>query len=207
MRHSQGFVPWCTAAKLWRVSCFLIFQIATPIIIVKDNEAWRSRRKPHAKSEPGQDYTARRTGIATARTGLQQQGDRGATQHQPQNGEATSPDSVPAGWNKRWKKTGQVGDRDVRKGADEIMQPRERLTIKEMQVAALVWEGQTNREIARAIGTTEQVVKNYLRNTFDKLGVWSRLELAIYVARHGGERSRNEIAVQPVDVLSGVVAS
>ena len=50
------------------------------------------------------------------------------------------------------------------------MQPRERLTAKEMQVAGLVWEGQTNREIARAIGTTEQVVKNYLRNTFDKLG-------------------------------------
>ena len=34
------------------------------------------------------------------------------------------------------------------------MQPRERLTAKEMQVAALVWEGQTNREIAKAIGTT-----------------------------------------------------
>jgi DNA-binding NarL/FixJ family response regulator len=66
------------------------------------------------------------------------------------------------------------------------MQPRERLTAKELQVAALVWEGLTNREIARAIGTTEQVVKNYLRNTFDKLGVWSRLELAIYVAGHGG---------------------
>ena len=29
--------------------------------------------------------------------------------------------------------------------------PRERLTAKEMQVAALVWEGQTNREIARAM--------------------------------------------------------
>jgi len=67
------------------------------------------------------------------------------------------------------------------------MQPRERLTVKEMQVAALVWEGQTNREIAKAIGTTEQVVKNYLRNTFDKLGVWSRLELAMYVASHGGK--------------------
>ena len=67
------------------------------------------------------------------------------------------------------------------------MQPRERLTTKELQVAILVWEGLTNREIARAIGTTEQVVKNYLRNTFDKL-VWTRLELAIYVAGHGGAR-------------------
>ena len=76
------------------------------------------------------------------------------------------------------------------------MQPRERLTDKEMHVAALVWEGQTNREIASVIGTTEQVVKNYLRNTFDKLGVWSRLELAIYVARYGGDRWRNEIALR-----------
>ncbi len=66
------------------------------------------------------------------------------------------------------------------------MQPRDRLTGKETQVASLVWEGLTNREIAQIIGTTEQVVKNYLRNTFDKLGVWSRLELALYVANHGG---------------------
>jgi len=66
------------------------------------------------------------------------------------------------------------------------MQPRDCLTGKETQVASLVWEGLTNREIAQIIGTTEQVVKNYLRNTFDKLGVWSRLELALYVANHGG---------------------
>jgi len=66
------------------------------------------------------------------------------------------------------------------------MQPCDRLTAKEIQVAMLVWEGQTNREIASVIGTTEQVIKNYLRNTFDKLGVWSRLELALYVAAHGG---------------------
>ena len=68
------------------------------------------------------------------------------------------------------------------------MQPCDRRTPKEIQVATLVWEGQTNREIADVIGTTEQVVKNYLRNTFDKLGVWSRLELALYVAAHGGAR-------------------
>ncbi|HZQ25375.1 MAG TPA: LuxR C-terminal-related transcriptional regulator [Terriglobales bacterium] len=72
------------------------------------------------------------------------------------------------------------------------MQPRYQLTNKEMQVATLVWEGLTNREIAKLVGTTEQVVKNYLRTTFDKLGVWSRLELAIYVASHGGSRWTQE---------------
>ncbi len=68
------------------------------------------------------------------------------------------------------------------------MQPCECLTSKESQVATLVWQGLTNRQIAKLIGTSEQVVKNYLRTTFDKLGVWSRLELALYVASHGGER-------------------
>jgi DNA-binding NarL/FixJ family response regulator len=71
------------------------------------------------------------------------------------------------------------------------MQPCHQLTVKEVQVATLVWEGLTNREIANSIGTTEQVVKNYLRNTFDKLGVWSRLELALYVASHGGAQWMN----------------
>ena len=66
------------------------------------------------------------------------------------------------------------------------MPPRDRLTSKEKIVAILVWEGHTNREIAARINTSEQVVKNHLRSTFDKLGVWSRLELALYVAAHGG---------------------
>lgn len=66
------------------------------------------------------------------------------------------------------------------------MQPRDQLTSKEIQVATMVWQGMTNREIAAIVGTTEQVVKNYLRTTFDKVGVWSRLELALYIAAHGG---------------------
>ncbi len=81
------------------------------------------------------------------------------------------------------------------------MQPRQCLTPKEAQVATLVWEGLTNREIANLIGTTEQVVKNYLRTTFDKLGVWSRLELALYVASHGGASWLNELHPEPTPVL------
>jgi DNA-binding NarL/FixJ family response regulator len=78
------------------------------------------------------------------------------------------------------------------------MQPRNRLTPREIEVAALVWEGMTNREIGQSIGTTEQVVKNYLRVIFDKLGVWSRLELALYIANHGGEGWRVQVAEEGV---------
>ncbi|HLX86052.1 MAG TPA: LuxR C-terminal-related transcriptional regulator [Terriglobales bacterium] len=66
------------------------------------------------------------------------------------------------------------------------MQPRDRLTTKEIQVATLVWQGLTNKDIAGVLRTSEQVVKNYLRTAFDKLGVWTRLELALYVSSHGG---------------------
>ena len=65
-----------------------------------------------------------------------------------------------------------------------------------MNVAVLVWQGMTNRNIADSLGTTEQVVKNYLRTIFDKLGVWSRLELALYVASHGGEACKEELNVK-----------
>ena len=66
------------------------------------------------------------------------------------------------------------------------MQPRDRLTSKEIQVATLVWQGLTNKDVAAVLRTSEQVVKNYMRTAFDKLGVWTRLELALYVAGHGG---------------------
>jgi len=73
------------------------------------------------------------------------------------------------------------------------MHARNRLTPGEVEVACLVWEGMTNREIGASIGTTEQVIKNYLRVIFDKLGVWSRLELALYIANHGGTDWRQQM--------------
>ena len=78
------------------------------------------------------------------------------------------------------------------------MQPRDRLTTKEIQVATLVWQGLTNRDIAGVLGTSEQVVKNYLRTAFDKLGVWTRLELALYVASHGGASWHLELGLPPL---------
>ena len=66
------------------------------------------------------------------------------------------------------------------------MSPREQLNRTEIKIATMVWQGQTNPEIALAMGTTEQVIKNHLRNVFDKLGVWTRLELALYVESNGG---------------------
>src|SRR5437660_5575279 len=118
---------------------------------------------------------------------MQQQRHCRATEHQPADRQATSADAVFAGWNPRRPQTREAGHRHVRQGWRKFMIPRERLTPKEVQVATLVWQGLTNREIGKIMGTSEQVIKNHLRSTFDKLGVWSRLELAVYVASHGGK--------------------
>jgi DNA-binding NarL/FixJ family response regulator len=67
-----------------------------------------------------------------------------------------------------------------------VAAPCGRLNPKESRISILVWEGLTNREIGKIVGTSEQMIKNHLRRAFDKLGVWSRLELAMYVTNHGG---------------------
>ena len=51
---------------------------------------------------------------------------------------------------------------------------------REQRVIQLVAQGMKNREVAEAIGTTEHVVKNYLRVIYDKLGLWNRVELALW---------------------------
>src|ERR1700730_6870684 len=62
--------------------------------------------------------------------------------------------------------------------------PKVQLTPKEMLIVSCVTQGMKNKEIALRVGTTEQVVKNYLRKVYDKLGVADRLELALYCLNH-----------------------
>ena len=54
------------------------------------------------------------------------------------------------------------------------------LSPKEAQIVRFIVEGRTNKDIAGELNTSEQVVKNHLGKIFDKLGVFNRLELALY---------------------------
>jgi DNA-binding NarL/FixJ family response regulator len=60
---------------------------------------------------------------------------------------------------------------------------------REQQVIALVAQGLKNREVADAIGTTEHIVKNYLRGIYDKLGLWNRVELALWYEARKNEQT------------------
>jgi DNA-binding NarL/FixJ family response regulator len=53
-------------------------------------------------------------------------------------------------------------------------------TEREQRLIELVAQGYKNREVAEIMGTTEHVVKNYLRVVYDKLGFGNRVELALW---------------------------
>jgi DNA-binding NarL/FixJ family response regulator len=81
--------------------------------------------------------------------------------------------------------------------------PKVSLTPKESLIVSCVTQGMKNKEIALRVGTTEQVVKNYLRKVYDKLGVADRLELALYCLNHrvveGVGQAKSVQAVQPTN--------
>lgn len=66
------------------------------------------------------------------------------------------------------------------------------LTEQEMKVLHLVSEGQTNKEIARALYLGEGTVRNYVSSILAKLGLTNRAEAAAYAVRHGLEEFLKE---------------
>jgi DNA-binding NarL/FixJ family response regulator len=54
------------------------------------------------------------------------------------------------------------------------------LTARQQELVDLVAAGLTNRDIARKLHLSEHTVKNYLARIFERLGVTSRIELAMY---------------------------
>jgi len=64
--------------------------------------------------------------------------------------------------------------------ASELSRPKVQLTPKETLIVSCVTQGMKNKEIAVRVGTTEQVVKNYLRKSLRQAGRRRPLELALY---------------------------
>ena len=58
------------------------------------------------------------------------------------------------------------------------------LTEREMEIMAAVVGGYANKDIAQSFCLSERTIKNHLTNIFDKLGVSSRLELALFAVNH-----------------------
>jgi len=68
------------------------------------------------------------------------------------------------------------------------------LTNRELSLVQLVAEGRTNRDISRELRLSEHTVRNYLFRIFNKLGVSTRLELALYAINQRDTSSNSYIS-------------
>ncbi len=68
----------------------------------------------------------------------------------------------------------------VQSSSDEARQKKFGLTPRELEIVAAVVAGYSNKEIAEYFKISEDTVKHHLSNIFDKLGVSTRLELALF---------------------------
>jgi DNA-binding NarL/FixJ family response regulator len=62
--------------------------------------------------------------------------------------------------------------------------PKFCLTRRETEIIALIEGGYTNKDIAKKLALSEQIVKHHLINIFDKLGVSNRFELVLFSIDH-----------------------
>ena len=86
--------------------------------------------------------------------------------------------------------TAQVLDR-IRNGpgADDELDV---LTPQERRILDLVGQGLTNREVARRMTLSEKTVKNYVSSMLGKLGLASRTQAAVFVAKHSDKHEAHE---------------
>jgi two-component system, NarL family, nitrate/nitrite response regulator NarL len=69
--------------------------------------------------------------------------------------------------------------------SEESKQKKFGLTPRELEIVAAVVAGYANKEIAQYFKISEDTVKHHLSNIFDKLGVSTRLELALFAVNQG----------------------
>jgi DNA-binding NarL/FixJ family response regulator len=92
-----------------------------------------------------------------------------------------------------WLGTERVSDLPVavqRRAGPRSPLPSATLTPRELDIVAAIVDGASNREIARRFDISLQTVKNHLSTIFEKLGVSTRLELALHVLQHNLLASR-----------------
>jgi len=68
----------------------------------------------------------------------------------------------------------------VQSSGEEARQKKFGLTPRELEIVSTVVAGYSNKEIAEYCKISEDTVKHHLSNIFDKLGVSTRLELALF---------------------------
>jgi predicted ATPase/DNA-binding CsgD family transcriptional regulator/Tfp pilus assembly protein PilF len=74
----------------------------------------------------------------------------------------------------------------------KVAQTSHQLTPRQREVAALVGQGLTNRQIAERLVVTERAAAAHVERILDKLGVGSRVQIAVWASEHGLIATRSD---------------
>jgi two-component system nitrate/nitrite response regulator NarL len=74
--------------------------------------------------------------------------------------------------------------RQMMTAEEQRRKPQYGLTKRELEVVGAIVAGLSNKDIARRFSISEDTVKHHLTNIFDKTGVSTRLELALFAVHH-----------------------
>jgi DNA-binding NarL/FixJ family response regulator len=107
--------------------------------------------------------------------GLRERGDSAAPGDQPENGQGSLRSVVQSERHQERLEESEAGRPLVQEGVA--------LSSRNWRVVELLHSGLKNCEIARAIGCTESAIKNSVVRIFDALGLWNRIELALWYER------------------------
>ena len=80
---------------------------------------------------------------------------------------------------------------------DEARQKKFGLTPRELEIVSAVVAGFSNKEIAEYFKISEDTVKHHLSNIFDKLGVSTRLELALFAVNQALPLKEHHLSCYP----------
>jgi len=77
------------------------------------------------------------------------------------------------------------------------------LTRRELDIIAKVASGRSNKEVGEEFSISERTVKHHLTNIFSKVGVSSRLQLALFALNHDLKSNRQaSLSLQPLQTES-----
>ena len=87
---------------------------------------------------------------------------------------------------------------------DNLQINQSKLSPRETEVVDLVLRGKSNKQIAFQLGITERTVEFHLKNVYAKLGIGSRMELAVKLWKSAGDGAegtlRESTVVEDVEI-------
>jgi DNA-binding NarL/FixJ family response regulator len=80
----------------------------------------------------------------------------------------------------------QIAKAAEAQGPEQVLEDV-RMTRREREVIELIGEGLSNKEIAQRLNIAAHTVKSHVRNVMEKLALHTRLQIAAYSRRDGGQ--------------------